>query len=89
MVTHYSDYGARPSTAIASLRVAIGGTSTAQIRDSAKTMQTMSEPQKFREFVRRNIEGIGEDAGFKELSQASVGEGIRHNYAHPRREPPG
>ena len=44
-------------------------------------MNAMSEAQKFSEFVRRNVEGIGGDAGFKGLSQAWVRECIRHNYA--------
>jgi cephalosporin hydroxylase len=44
-------------------------------------MNIMSEAQKFSEFVRRNIEGIGDDGAFKRLSQLWVRECIRHNYA--------
>jgi cephalosporin hydroxylase len=44
-------------------------------------MSAMSEDRKFSEYVRRNIAGIGQDAAFRKLSQAWVGECIRHNYA--------
>jgi cephalosporin hydroxylase len=49
--------------------------------ENAGTMNAIPEAQKFAEFVRRNIEGIGGDVGFKGLSQAWVRECIRHNYA--------
>ena len=44
-------------------------------------MNTKSEEQKFSEYVRRNIEGMAGDTGFKGLSQVWVRECIRHNYA--------
>ena len=44
-------------------------------------MNGNSEEQKFRDYVRRNIEGAGQDAGFIGLSQAWVRECIHHNYA--------
>jgi len=44
-------------------------------------MSARSEAQKFSDFVRRNIESAGQDAGFRELSQVWVRECIRHNYA--------
>ncbi len=43
-------------------------------------MNARSEEQKFAEYVRRNIEGAGQDAGFSGLSQVWVRECIRHNY---------
>jgi cephalosporin hydroxylase len=44
-------------------------------------MHAMSEDLKFSEYVRRNVEGLGGDAGFKQLSQTWVQQCIRHNYA--------
>jgi cephalosporin hydroxylase len=44
-------------------------------------MNAMSEEQKFSEYVRRNVQGIANDAGFRGLSQVWVRECIRHNYA--------
>jgi cephalosporin hydroxylase len=44
-------------------------------------MNAISEEQKFSEYVRRNVEGIAIDAGFRGLSQVWVRECIRHNYA--------
>lgn len=44
-------------------------------------MNTESEERKFAEYVRRNIEGIARDAGFRGLCQAWLRECIRHNYA--------
>lgn len=44
-------------------------------------MSARSEEQKFTDYVRRNIESAGQDAGFVGLSQIWVRECIRHNYA--------
>ena len=44
-------------------------------------MSARSEEQKFSDFVRRNVESAGQDAGFNGLSQAWVRECIGHNYA--------
>ena len=44
-------------------------------------MSTTSEEEKFAEYVRRNIESAGRDAGFNGLCQIWVRECIRHNYA--------
>jgi cephalosporin hydroxylase len=44
-------------------------------------MNAKSEDQKFSEYIRRNIENAGRDAGFNGLSQIWVRECIRHNYA--------
>ncbi len=43
-------------------------------------MSTTPE-QQFAEYVRRNVEGIGKDPGFRDLSQAWVHACIGHNYA--------
>ena len=44
-------------------------------------MNSKSEEQKFAEYVRRNIEGAGQDAEFDKLSKLWVQACIRHNYA--------
>jgi cephalosporin hydroxylase len=43
-------------------------------------MSTTPE-QQFADYVRRNVEGIGKDPGFRDLSQAWVRACIGHNYA--------
>lgn len=44
-------------------------------------MSVDSEEMKFRDYVRRNIEGAGNDPAFRELSQQWVRACIGHNYA--------
>jgi cephalosporin hydroxylase len=44
-------------------------------------MNAKTEEHKFAEYVRRNIEGAGQDAAFRELSQTWVRACIGHNYA--------
>ncbi len=44
-------------------------------------MNSKSEEQKFAEYVRRNIEGAGDDPEFEKLSKIWVHKCIQHNYA--------